>query len=184
MAAQFQVAGPQLIYVGTGASQAYEFLGTAERAVEVSLSGSFVPVLTDVSGGSVPADVQMDGIEAYLSMTIVRPVQAVLSKIQARIATATEGLIPAGSIGTLMGVEGLNYPVCLVSPYQSKSFYSSMHPAWVFPNSWPDREIAFGLGTRYSGYRINFRAIPIWNYVTLAGTLYTNTLPGSLPPSS
>lgn len=189
---QFVVSGPAPLYVSTGASAAYQFLGFARSGVRINYQGKFSRVECDVTGPELWADAQYMGEEATVSLELARPVPAVLELLEARCSSAGSitagalaGLTPAPAqgvgIGTLMAAEGASVSLCIVNPYQAaKSGQSTTAPCYVFGVTWLadyDREQS----TVVAYPPIRFQCINSVNFATGAMQLYSKTLPGSLP---
>jgi hypothetical protein len=192
---QLYVPGPAQIFVGTGASGAYVFLGFSESDVRISLSAEFEDVNADY-GGRVAVDSQYMGEQAFASFDIIRYSEAVYNALAARTASAgsiTAGMAPgsiaAGSvtgagIGTLMLAEGAAVPICIKSPYVVKSAFSGMNAGYTFGAAWLDGSVDHSLSARVKKPRMSMRCLPIWNVTAGTAILYTNTIPGSLPALS
>jgi hypothetical protein len=186
MATKIYVTGPALIYVGTGTSGAYNFLGFSEQEFPIVLSGEWDEVMADLSGPRLPLDIQFMGEQAYMSFTLTKYSQAVLNGIRTRIPNGTIGQIATNQLGSLMISEGLAFKTCIVQPYQSKTAFSDLPPCYEFLASWMSDQHEVPISVRAHRPRVTIRAIPVWNTSNLTYVLYdTPALAGlSLPAAS
>ena len=128
MSTQIYTNGPCKIWVGTGASFAYEHLGYTEDALNLVLASSWSDVRADYGGPSVPVDVQWMGEQAYASMTLVDYDETVLQSVVSRIPNMTPGTVATNRLGSLMLEEGLAFPLLIAGAYAGKSVFSTIAP--------------------------------------------------------
>lgn len=178
------VPGPCQVFVGTGTSKAWEFLGLSEDGVQLQLLSSFEDIYNDAGGPMVPIDVQWMGEQAYMSMTMNKYNESVLQKCAAR--RVGTGIVPGAcevnGLGSLMIAEGFAYPILLLFPYRAKTFQNNVIvPCYNFSAGWLQDDFSIPLSVRLKRPRVIFRAIPLWDTLTLQYVLYTNVLPDPLP---
>lgn len=181
---QGYVSGPCFVFVGTGTSGALTFLGLSERGVELQLAASYLDVICDASGPTVPLDSQFMGEQAYMSMTLNKYNEGVLQKCAGRRVgpSVTAGAIEADGLGSLMIAQGYAYQIFLYAPYNTLAFQTAtIVPGYVFGAGWLHDQFTVPLSVVLKAPRVIFRAIPVWNTVALTASLYTNTLPSPLP---
>lgn len=191
----FFVAGPAPVYVGTGAGYSFEFLGISRNGVRLNFRANFGRVECDIVGPDLFADAQYLGEEATVELELSRTNSTVLAKLEARTSSAssiTAGAIPGSvpapaqgvGIGTFMVLEGAAVPLCIVNPYAvAKSGESTQHACYVFGAAWLS-DYSREHSTVVTYPRTTFQCINVPNYITGSLSLYSNTLPGSLPSIS
>lgn len=187
------VPGPALIYVGTGAAKAFQFLGWMTSGVRLTLQAEFEDVMADFGGTRIPVDSTFQGEQGYVAGDLSKYNEGIMSILSARTASAASitggalaGLMPAAGtgagIGTLMVSEGAAIPLCIVAPNQAaKTFFSAMLPCFTFSQAWLDSSYDQTWNATVKNPRVSFRCLPSWNGAGTTATLYTNILPGSLP---
>lgn len=177
---QGYVPGPAQVFVGTGASAAYEWLGYSQDGVDVQLIASYRDVFSDFGGPDVPVDSQFMGESGFISMTLNKYNETVLQELAGRrVGTGiTPGQIEAQGLGSLMIAEGYAYPICIKCPYNTKSFQTGLIvPGYAFSAGWLHDNFEVRLSVIMKAPRLIFRVLPVWNGVNLTASLYTNTLP-------
>lgn len=181
---QGYVPGPCQIFAGVGNAGAYVFVGYSEDGVKIRLNASYEDIVSDFGGPVKPVDAQFMGEDGYFMMTLNKYNEAVLQTIlKRRVGSGvTAGAIEANGLGSLMVAQGYYFPCCLVAPYSVQSFQSAtMVPGYTFSVCWLHDDFEVDISVRLKRPRLIFRAIPLWNSTALTATLYTNTIPGSLP---
>lgn len=181
---QGYVPGPVQVFVGTGTSAAWEFLGYSQDGVNLQLVGATEDVMCDVSGPLLPIDVQQMGEQAFISLTLNKYNEPVMQKMARRRfgAGVVPGAIEANGLGSLMIAESYAVPILLLFPYRSKTFQSgTIVPCYNFSAGWLNDDFTVPVSVRLKALRVNFRAIMVWNSVALTSVLYTNTLPSPVP---
>ena len=180
---QLYVPGPIQIFVGTGASGAYQFLGWSEQETGTRFDSAWEDVFADVSGPMVPLDVQYFGEQGYVSSTLTRYNEAVLQLLTPRVPGLTAGQMQNGQVGTLMITEGYAIKLFLYCPYISKTVFAagSMVGGYVFGAAWLADTFEVPLSVRVKKPRIVMRAVPVWNAPAGTALLYSTSLPNPIP---
>ena len=158
---QYWTTGPANIFAGIGAGGAMLFLGFSEDRVEINMNGYFEPIRADF-GGASPVDSQFMGMDANFAVNLVRYDEVNLEIVAQRVKGTNQGIIGPGQIGTIMIQEGFAYRVCVTCPYQSKSIYANMRPAFNFLGAWVDGTATMPITTRAKIPRLTFSALPVW----------------------
>jgi hypothetical protein len=197
MPGQFYATGAIGVYVGFGPSGPYFFLGHGRRAPRQQILRQFGQVMCDLGGQKTYSDRIVDGVLGRVTVTLVRYSQATLSLIQdvARTAGGAGNAAPAAAgsmapleLGSLMMTEGIVYPLVLTYPFSSKAVYGA-GPGGGLPagRTWlgasldsPDDEEG-GLGQTRE-VTLTFECQRVFDPLTGIWGLYTNTVPGGLPP--
>lgn len=161
--AQPYVTGPCSIFVGVGAGGSPVFLGHAERSPSIQIRPSFSPVFNDIAGQRVPYDYIYDGEEGMVSADVTRWNESVYTTIASRpLHSGADGLNAPGEIGSLMGLEGLAYPLWLLFPYASKPAMvaGGMPAGYRFAKAFLEGPDGLdGLGTTNRRLRLNFKCM-------------------------
>lgn len=181
---QGYVPGPCNIFVGTGASAAWEFLGFSQDGVQLQLIAAYKDIFCDASGPAVPLDVQFMGEHGFISATLNKYNETVLQKCAGRRigSGVTAGSIEANGLGSLMIAESYAYKILLLFPYSAKSFQTGVIvPCYNFSAGYLHDNFDVPLSVSLKAPRVIFRVLPIWNTITLSAVLYTNTLPSPVP---
>jgi hypothetical protein len=102
------VAGPVEIWVGTGTSEALEFLGWTVNGVSIQERPFIAPVVSDEYGGSAgpPSDYQLMGVQHRISLELSKYQAGVLAKLDRFYNSIALGSGFAG-VGMLMDCGGL-----------------------------------------------------------------------------
>ncbi len=181
---QGYVPGPCQVFAGVGSAGALTFVGYSEFGVDVRMVAAYRDVISDFGGPEVPVDSQFMGEHAYIRMTLNKYNEAVLQKIAARRfgTSVTAGAIEANGLGSLMIAEAYAYQLLLYCPYNTKSFQSgTIVPGYLFSSCWLVDEFTVPLSVVLKAPQLVFHAVPLWNAVALTATLYSNTMPGTIP---
>lgn len=109
-----------------------------------------------------------EGEEAMISVILTRWNENVLAKIMSRPNYAgARGFNTANDIGTLVGSEGMTYPVWLAFPYSplnvgGKAAMTGMPAGYRF---WSCMNISDnkGTGTKFNKHHVMFHAMRAWN---------------------
>ncbi len=117
------VTGPVHMFVGVGEGYSPLYLGTGERAPSIELLDEFEPVPNDIAGGKIPLDECYQGEHGFVTIDLNRFNEPVYELFTAIIRGASPGRQPFGTMGSLMQLEGHNYPLWLVFPYQAKPVF-------------------------------------------------------------
>lgn len=175
MSTKFYVPGPAQIFVGTGASNAYQCLGWSEDGVDIEGGGLMTPVKADYAG-DMPADKLLSGQEIMARMTLSRFDATVLASVLAIGYGDGMGVGAANSVGRLVVAEGLAYPLLVYNPYVTKTEFSDMIPGFIFLRTLLTDKFNVRLNTKAMAPRLQFDAIPVFG--TLNGSTFTaNTAP-------
>ena len=185
---QGYVPGPLRIFVGTGTSAAYEFLGYTQDGVQLQLLAAYEDIMSDFGGPAIPVDSQFMGEHGYISATLNKYNESVLQKLAARRqgvgGSVVAGRIESNGLGSLMVAEAYAVKILLLCPYAAKTFQSSsIVPCYEFSAGWLHDDFTVPLSVRLKAPRIILRVVPVWNAATLSATLYTNVLPDPVPSS-
>lgn len=113
MAANWQVNGPAVVYVGTGGSGTPERLGYTESGLRGRIFRYTEMLHSDVSGPRMPAEFQEGGKAALFSGKFVVFDPDVLENIRNRGDAGGLGLIP--SIGALIGTNAYSFDLWITS---------------------------------------------------------------------
>lgn len=153
------VSGECPISVGTGTSDALEWLGTSEDGVSIEVNTYDDAIMTDVGGSQVPVDFQRMGQDCIIRVTIVDVVDSVMRKIANRRLTLPDASVhsPAEGVavprGTLIGQGG-------------QAFKLSIAAQWEDPFYFPTVKLlgarSFTVGTKMTKWKMVFQA---WPYV-------------------
>ena len=182
MGSQLYVPGPVQIFTGTGGAGAYQFLGWSEQETGTRFASRWEDVHSDVSGPMVPHDVQYMGEEAYVSVTLTRYVESVLTTMSARLPGLTPGAMASGQLGSLMLGENFAVKLLLFCPYSAKTVFSTtMVPGYVFSAGWLMDDFEVPLSVRVKKPRLVFRCVPVINVVTGTSQLFSTVMPSPLP---
>lgn len=153
MPLSYIVHGPAYVQTKTAAGPAYESLGMSEDGITVRERHLYTDVRTDVAGDA-PADRQVRGATAEITMTLSSWDTAVLTKVlnlSKGIASASaEGAL--GAPGTLLGAGAFAFSLALLSSTASPFWWVSSHLVD------PGRK----LGTKYNTLDLTFFA---WVYL-------------------
>jgi hypothetical protein len=178
MSTNFYVPGPALIAVGTGASKAMQFLGVTREGVRVAEEQLTQNVIADYAGSQQPADILAMGKILYLTMQVVRFDPIVMFALKARFVGSVPGAISSNEIGTLVMGENKMIPVMVKSPYQTKPAFVGYEAGINVPNAFPTGRMEWDLTTREQIYNLTFIGLPIIDFFTLSGTLWSTDMTG------
>lgn len=110
------VAGPLEIWIGTGASNALEFLGWTTNGAQIEESSMMSPVHSDEAGGEqgVPVDYQIFGYQHRISLEMTKYQTAILSKLSLRYNQNISSGI--AGVGMLVSCNGATFRLLLTAP--------------------------------------------------------------------
>ena len=118
----YRVFGACLVQVGTGANSALETLGYTQDGVTMRTREAMSPIMSDVMGPELPAEMQKFGIESFLSVPLVSWNPTVWEKVQKKMGNAnTAGLLAPS--GTLVHTNGYTCRTALVSAESAEDPY-------------------------------------------------------------
>ncbi len=147
------VAGPVEIWVGTGTSEALEFLGWTVNGVSIQERPFVTPIVSDEYGGSggPPADYQLMGMQHRISLELSKYQSAVLAKLDRFYNSIALGAGAAG-VGMLLGCGGLATRLLMrAGPAGSSTFVRNYSQAFVI-----DPVELAPVGAQATRARVNF----------------------------
>ncbi len=118
MPARFPVHGPVEIYINSGHTTPFLFLGTARVTPVITWMPVYEPVI-NTYGGSVPMDRIYNGEEAIVSVLLNRYDETVLALAQARPthSAGAKGFNLFGEVGALSISDGLSMGLVTTFPF-------------------------------------------------------------------
>lgn len=130
--AKMYSSGPALMYISTPVG--YSFLGSAESAPDIELTGEFEPVYSDIAGSRLPMDRIFEGEEAVISAVLTWWDESTLNAINTFGAAlgSVDGRSFFHDTGTIMGQEGANFEFFVRFPFAAKPAYSDMPAGYHF----------------------------------------------------
>jgi hypothetical protein len=197
MPGQYFATGAMGMYVGAGDGSAMLFLGHGRRAPRQQILRQFGQVMCDLGGQKTYSDRIVDGVLGRVSVTLTRYDSTTLRLIQdvARTAAGAGNAPPiaAGSmapleLGSLMMTEGILYPLVITTPFGAKAAYAAgpggamgLGRTWFGASldSHDDEEGGLGQAKEVT---LTFECQRVFSALTGAWGLYSNTVPGGLPP--
>lgn len=179
------VPGPSQIFVSTGTSGAFEYLGQAETDVRISIHPEWEDVFVDGAGSRVPFDSQFMGESGSVSFDLIYYHELTLLKLKKWLngLTGTAGSGPAGTIGTLAKTENYRYQLVIQSLYAGKAPYAAngMVGGYWFKFVRPVGSWDVSPSTRVKKERVSFDWQPIFDllggYDAYSNDLTSLTLP-------
>ena len=143
---QLWTTGPAFLFTDVG--KGIVFLGTAQSAPEIEVTPSFTPIMNDMSGQRLPMDRHYDGTEAIITAIFTRWNYAALLTMYSRPmplallgpGSAAPGFNTIFDMGTIMGQEGMTYPLWVWFPKapaaaggaNQSNAYATMSPGYRF----------------------------------------------------
>lgn len=171
MAAQQFVTGPAMICVGTGASNALEYLGQTEGPTRITANPAWQGVKVDQFGDQMDYDIQFMGeTDNVITLDLVRWDPLVYNKLQYWLANntftsaapLTSGSGPVGGIGTLMGLEGASIRLLIYANYTGKTVFTNMYTGTRnYPRAMMVGPQISPISTHYQTITTVFRASPV-----------------------
>lgn len=198
MATQLYVSGPAGCWVGTGASNTFQYLGWSESGFRVTLTGMYEDVLVDFSG-NMPADVgfmgegiTVSGVLKYYDEAVSQKMYSFFNPVNSSGIGKGPGYGGTNSVGSLMIAEGGTFPVLLYSPYSFKSQYNKEVPGFYIYNGILSDPYDQTLNIKPKAANVGFRGIPAFGSYSgstfnpgtppyNAYALYTSNIPAALP---
>ncbi len=162
MAIQYHVAGPALIKLDTGTSNALESLGYTRDSAEIRLEARYEELKSDDMGGEQgpPGDLNYLGESATVRLELTKWDTVVADKVVARLYGGTAGM--PGAPGTEM-IEGAKTFRLLI--------HSTNNPM-NFPRAILYGAVEINKGTRHSRLVLEFLALKD----PTTGVLYNNVV--------
>lgn len=200
----FQVTGPVYLWVALGSGSTfsapnYLFLGFTESGLTFNINPYNEIINVDYGGPSLPGDVSQFGFDANISGTFTRYDETVAIQISGMSGNFSGQQLPGSlgnnQMGALMYGENVGYPILTYFPYSTKSEFASLNalPGFNFLFGYLDNPTSFVASVRRKAPEFNFKCQPVygtfngstfepntqpWN----ASRVWTNVMPGSLPP--
>lgn len=158
MAIAYKNFGPCVVSVGTGAANAQESLGIAEKGGRITLDFKDRPIHDDAGGPDCPVELQTMLSMAFVDVDLQRWDQTILDKLLVAAEAGAGAAGVAGNPGALLGTGGflkiLYLPSSIGTPW-------TFQAAKLEPASKTE-------GTEYSPLRLRFKCIRF-----LAGSVLT-----------
>lgn len=176
------------VYAGLGPNHAHRFLGWGKTSPRFQYRYGWIPFFSDLGGPVIPLDEVYAGQEAYVSIDLNFFRQDTLFALESvpNVGVNSWGGNLFGEIGSLMGFEGLLYPLTLVFPNFAKPPYKAqgMPPGLRFYNCLLVGPSGYRPGNEPEEINIIWKAKQIINRKTLGFSFRSNSDLSGLPAAA